>query len=289
MKSVRKICLGLACFCIALGIVLAIFAYTIGGNRVYYNTDHSYELEDTVEEVMSLDFDISLASVQIETGDNFHVSIRNMPEDAYKSYVQNGTWVIREDENSDNFVNLFGLKLPIHSNMISLSYKDDSYPKIIITIPEGFHADKIKLRMDAGTIYADKLSGDNVDIEVGAGSMHVKELIANNYADMECGVGELVVDDMKAGDVNLDCGFGSIRIDGSILGDCYAESGVGNIALNLEGNEEDYNYTIDCGIGNVILNESNYSFTANKTIRNKDAIGSFDLDCGIGQIELYVR
>jgi len=289
MKSVKRICLGLACITIALGIILVIFAWSFGGNRIYGASDNNYELEDTVEEITSMEIDVSYGTVKIVTGDKFHVKITNMPKNGYKSYVKDNTWIIEEDEDSDYLVEIFGFKIPVFSFGLGLDYSSDNAPKIIVTIPEGFHAQELIFDLDAGLLTANSLSGDKVELTVDAGKMEIDELIANTYVELTCGAGDLEVKRATVNNANVDCGLGRIRIKGSILGDSYVTCGVGDVSLDLDGNEEDYNYSIDCGIGHVIINDRSYSGTIDKTVRNNNAIGSFELDCGVGRIELIIK
>lgn len=289
MKTGKRICLGLACITIALGIILVIFSVSFGGNKVFKHKDYTYKLEDVAEEVSSLDFDLSYGAIKIVSGDSFHVFMNNIPEDGYTSYVKNGTWIIEDSENSNDIINFFGIKIPFDSFGINVNIDEDNTPNMIITIPEDFHGENINIDLGAGMLTADKISGDKVTLTVGAGKMEVKELNVSSYVDMECGAGELVISEMTAQDVKVDCGVGNLRIKGSILGNAKINCGLGNVSLDLNGDEDSYNYTIDCGIGNVIINDRSYRGTTHTTINNKNTIGNFDLECGIGQIKLYVR
>lgn len=289
MKSISKVFLGLACITISLGILIVILAYSIGGNSVHTYSDYTYELDDTVEDVIALDFDLSYADVKIVSGDNFNVSIENMPKDGYKSYVSNGTWVIKEDFDNVNRIKLFGIDLPVSTNWFGFQYNDFKSSKITITIPEDFHGNEIEIELGAGVLYAEKISGDNVEFSVGAGTMEVDEVKAINYVGFENGAGNLTVHDMEATDVNVEGGVGEIKISGSIKRDCTVETGVGSVFLDINGNEENYNYSVDCGIGHVIINDKDYKGITDKTIRNNNSVGEFRLECGIGKIELYVR
>ena len=54
----------------------------------------------------------------------------------------------------------------------------------------------------------------------------------------------------------------------------------------MKGSEEDYNYRIECGMGNVTVGSSSYGGVAcEKNIDNGSAY-DFDLDCGMGNVEI---
>lgn len=303
MKSISRIFLGLACITISLGILIVILAYAIGGGKdyIYKNTNYTsnvnntsetnnrYELNAYAEDVTSIDFELSYGKVTIETGDEFHVRIDNMPEEGYKSYVKNGTWFIKEDMNRDNVIRIFDWNIPIGDIGFGFGENDVKSSSITITIPEDFHGKDLNIDLGAGSLNADKLSADTVKLTVGAGSMEVESLNATNLIEIENGAGNLIIHDLNALDVEVDCGVGDIKINGNIGRDCNVQTGIGNVFLDIEGDEENYNYTVDCGIGHVIINDKSYNGITDTTIRNNNSIGTFRLECGIGKIELHVR
>ena len=80
-----------------------------------------------------------------------------------------------------------------------------------------------------------------------------------------------------------------MKIAGEILGNLDADCGVGEIKLDLSGREEDYNYNISCGVGDIDLNDKHYSFAEDDIIRNENAIGTFNLNCSVGSLEVNIR
>lgn len=289
MKSIRRICLGIACISIALGIILVVLSFSIGGKQMIYNSDATYSFEDTVEGVKSINVDVAFGTVNIVNGDSFHINMKNITEDGYESYVKDGIWYIKNKEDSDFSFNLFGNDIRFFSFNFLGVHIGDSFPIITIEVPESFSAEDIKVDIGSGDFNADFIRGKQVELYVGAGSMEVDKLIASNKTTLECGAGEFVVDELDTKDANFECGMGSIDITGSIKGDTYADNGIGSIYLNLAGNSEDYNYYVDCGIGSVIINNKSYSGITEKTIRNNNPVGTFELECGIGEIEIQVR
>lgn len=63
-----------------------------------------------------------------------------------------------------------------------------------------------------------------------------------------------------------------------------ADCGVGELLLNLKGVKEDYNYDLECGIGEIRCADESYSgFGKDYTIDNH-AAKNMEIECGIGQI-----
>ena len=62
------------------------------------------------------------------------------------------------------------------------------------------------------------------------------------------------------------------------------DCGVGELLLNLKGVKEDYNYDLECGIGEIRCADESYSgFGKDYTIDNH-AAKNMEIECGIGQI-----
>jgi hypothetical protein len=54
--------------------------------------------------------------------------------------------------------------------------------------------------------------------------------------------------------------------------------------LNLDGEEDDYSYDIESGVGNINIEDDHYQSISDKRINNDGAVGAFKLDCSVGNI-----
>ena len=286
MKSWWRIMLGIGFACIGIGIVFGMFGFAISRGQAAEYRDNSFRFSDTVEGVTSIDLDVNFSKIEIMTGNEFTVEVRNMAKDGFVSYVENGIWHLEDDYDKENSINLFGFQIPVNWNL-GFNYADA--PSILVTIPDDFRAENFDLMVGAGELTMEELNAINCDIIVGAGSMKVQQLNATNTATLEVGAGELVVSNLETLHADFNCGFGSMRVQGLVLGDLSADCGMGEIQMDLIGDEDAYNYYINCGLGNVGINNDNFSFIASRTIRNENAIGSFDLNCGMGSIDVEIR
>ena len=211
----------------------------------------------------------------------FSIDAKHIYEDTFKSYVENGIWYIKDNYNNRNNINLFGISFPIHfgsGNVFS--------PSIVITVPKGFEAENLEIELGAGEMTFEKLATKSFDLSVGAGAVNGRTLTIANHAQISVGAGSINIKDFLADTVDMDCGVGSMRIDGSISGDADIECNVGEIKLDLTGDEDDYNYIVDCGIGEIRINNARYSFNNKEKIYNKNAKATFDLNCGVGSIKI---
>ncbi len=271
-----------------LGIVAVVGSLVVIGIAVsallfhfwfYNDTAEVTSYDDTVEGISSIEMDIDAGKIILREGSEFHVDAENMPEGSFTSSVENGTWCIKVDAEGSSHFQIFGINIPFRHTTV---YKD---MKITVTIPEDFHAEDMTLELGAGSFEAKRLTSDNLVVDIGAGSMDVDTVNITDYANFTVGAGELAINDLTAEDTKFDCGVGSIRVNGIITGDNNIHCGIGEIDMNLDGAESDYNYSIDCGLGEVkIGNKTNVTNTSMNIDNDQD--NSFSIDCGIGSIEL---
>lgn len=290
MKVWWKIMLGVAFFCIGVGIVIGMIGFAIGRSHSVSSRNNTYSFSDTVEGVESIDLDVKFSKVEIVNGNEFSVEVKNMMKDGFQSYLEDGTWHLEDKYDDDSIVNLFGFEVPISEGWFNWDFELEDYsPYILVTIPNDFVANDYKINLGAGELDMEELNAASCNIRVGAGSMKIKQLDTSNNIILEVGVGELVLSNLKTQDAELNCGMGSIRVIGEVLKDLSADCGMGEIELDLSGKEKDYNFNVDCGMGEVRINSHHYDFIASKSLRNQDAIGTFDLNCGMGSIRVELQ
>ena len=123
--------------------------------------------------------------------------------------------------------------------------------------------------MGAGTVYLNRdIETEKLSVEMGAGEFESKNPVTAREADLEIGTGSMTFADLSAG-----------KIDG--------ECGLGELDLTLTGTQEDYNYELECGVGNLDVGSDSYSgLGREKTISNKGADRKLDLECGMGNVSV---
>lgn len=120
--------------------------------------------------------------------------------------------------------------------------------KVIVILPQG-------------------MSFQEVDLEIGAGKASIEGLITTSL-DVAVGAGQA---DIKMLDVK----------------EMNAETGAGKLNVEVLGKEKDYSYQLECGIGNINIAGQSYSGLGNeKEIRNENAKGELDIECGVGEVRV---
>lgn len=283
MKSFLRVWLGIAIISIGLGIGLLIVAVCSGVRwEDAWNEQSTFTtMEQSYEGVEKLDLNISYGEVKIVSGNNFSISAENIVEDELNSNVENGVWYIKEDDTK--YSKFFGISFPVRK---FFSFGDHFTPKITVTLPEGFTADSIILKVGAGTLDADSINSETGEFTVDAGKMQINELSVAKESTYNVGAGEMVIKEANIGNIIVDCGVGNVEIDGSVYGDNNIKSGVGKVDLSLQGSVEEYSYDISCGIGDIDIDGDSYHNINGKVIDNNSADNRLNLNCGIGNISV---
>lgn len=276
MKTFSKIWVGLGFLAIGFGIALVIIA---GCNGITVEDIPTFSKSESYSDIKSLDFQLGYGKVTIEEGDNFHIEADNLPDNNFKSYVENGTWVIKSKYT--NCFRVFDINIPA-GHMGHWNFGRE--PEINITVPEGFEADKISLDLGAGVLNADNIKAKEGSFSVGAGTMTIDKIQVNDKSDYKIGAGKLELDNVNASNMSVDCNVGHAQISGSISGNNNIRCDVGKVNLDLDGKQNDYYYQIDSSIGNVIINDENYKNNDRRSIGNDSSENKLFLDCSVGNI-----
>ena len=141
--------------------------------------------------------------------------------------------------------------------------------QIKVIVPSGKDFDTVSLGVDMGTIDLEcDLKVQELSMEVGAGEFSGYGNITAAYCDLQVGAGTIDIDQLDIQKLNADCGAGEID-------------------MVVTGKEKDYNYDLSCGMGEINLEDSEYSgLGIEKNISNEGARKDMVLECGMGEIDV---
>lgn len=289
MKSFTRACLIFSGVVISIGLVLIIiggalgagstfatmirdgkFSFNFGNNSTIISNPKLTDGYDEFKNIEELSIDLKYAELNIETIDSntYQVKAENVLE-GFTCKEENGKLVIK-----DNIKNNWRIR-----------FGDNYHPTITLYIPANASFDKVKIDIGAGSVNANNFVTNKLAIDLGAGKFEGSSITAGE-SDISVGAGSLVIDQFVTDKIDLDCGTGKLELTGSINGDADIENGLGNITLSLKNNESDFNYDIDCGIGNVIVGEQSIGGIATKRTISNDADNTMEIECGVGSIEI---
>lgn len=223
------------------------------GNAQYHSSDIDWDALDgnTVDMDFASDLEISLKYdellIQEYDGDKIRVNVAN-------------------DTKNDVVVKETSGKITI-TDTRSGNVKKKKQIKVIV--PSGKDFDTVSLGVDMGTIDLEcDLKVQELSVEVGAGEFSGYGNITAAYCDLQVGAGTIDIDQLDIQKLNADCGAGEID-------------------MVVTGKEKDYNYDLSCGMGEINLEDSEYSgIGIEKNISNEGARKDMVLECGMGEIDV---
>lgn len=188
-----------------------------------------------------------------------------------KVNVKNAEITIFATEDTDNIVYYSDKEEDISKiNGSTLKIEDNtSIQKKIeleIYIPIGV-LKEIEIEAVNGTISADKMVADNVTIEIDNASVQIDELMATDKAELQINAGQMVIGYYSGTKLEAECAMGSIMVV-------------------CEGNRSDYNYDLECGMGNIQVDEDSYSGIGEDIRVNNGGEKSIKAECAMGEIRL---
>lgn len=223
------------------------------GNVQYHSSDIDWDALDgnTVDMDFASDLEISLKYdellIQEYDGDKIRVNVAN-------------------DTKNDVVVKETSGKITITDTRSGNVKKKK---QIKVSIPSVKEFDTVSLGVDMGTIDLEcDLKVQELSVEVGAGEFSGYGNITAAYCDLQVGAGTIDIDQIDVQKLNADCGAGEID-------------------MVVTGKEKDYNYDLSCGMGEINLEDSEYSgIGIEKNISNEGARKDMVLECGMGEIDV---
>lgn len=122
-----------------------------------------------------------------------------------------------------------------------------------------------------------------VSLSVGAGSLEIESVSAEDLS-VEVGAGEVIISNFQADEADFDCGAGSIEARGEVRSKADLKCGVGSIEYTAFGHETEYNYDIECGIGEIICGSNSYSGLGRDQSIDNNADKEISIEGGIGSV-----
>lgn len=211
------------------------------------------------ESIKSIDGKFGACRILVTEGETFSIEQKNMGSNKVDvNLSSDGTLSIT---NKENLLGIF--------SGISLK-KEHLCPTILLTLPKNLYL-------------------ENFVIDLGAGSFEAKEVnIQCKKAKLTVGAGQIIVKEINSTQTELNCGMGSIDVQGKLTSKINAECGMGSIIATIMGNESDYGYQAQVGLGEVKVGNNKINglsqYTSTITAENK-----IIANCGMGAIKFHFK
>lgn len=209
--------------------------------------------------------EMKATNVRIELGEEFQV----LADEEVVEFRRNGKKVELEEKDWGFFGNW---------------HKVGGEVKVILPRKMG-NLKKVEIKTGAGTVYAEGISADEVELELGAGKTEFVGLIARGKVKISGGAGYLAIREAELMDLDLDMGVGKVELSGKLQGDSDIDAGVGKLEMTLKGSESDYKLKFKKGLGSITVNGVNIGDGGVWG----DGKSVVKVDGGVGAIEIRVE
>ncbi len=217
--------------------------------KVKTNAEDKNERIYTTSEVftnMEIDFGAGLLDIYYDDVDEIEIHEKNI--DGLKVEVKNNTLKIKNELE------------------VTLGDIDDMDNRsLAIIIPRDMVFGEVDLDIGAAQANINDISAKDISITIGAGQANISNISVDNM-EMEVGAGAAIVSNLTV--TNLD-----------------VEAGMGQVTVELCGAQIDYNYNVECGMGNVVVGDHSYGGVGAKHHGNNHQAGKLiDIECGMGEV-----
>lgn len=222
------------------------------------NTTVASNNSQTYDAVTSLDMEIKGAEVYVKVGDEF-----------------------KAETNGENIeITQEGNKLVIEED--EYNWFDNNNQYVTIYIPEDMILDRVEMSTGAGIIEVEKISANNLDMELGAGKVTINQINVYNKSEIEGGAGKIEVISGELANLTMDMGAGNAEITAKVTGQSRFDVGVGKLDLSVMGSASEYTFEVNKGIGDITVGEVS---ATDGTIIGTGA-NKISLEGGIGNIHV---
>lgn len=265
-KLIKTVAICFAIFLIA-NMIGGIFWVLSFFSRASWTSREDYShYEETYDNVSAIEVDVISSSVMISQGDTFQV-VADVVTDSFSSSIKNGTLKVQEKK-----VWFGSFNGTIH-----------------ITVPNTVLS-QLKVNAGAGEITIDSVKSRDLDVDQGAGILTIYNSLFD-HASIDGGAGALNISSSVITDLDLDTGVGKVEIDALLYGKNEIECGVGEVLLHL-GTPEDYQITVEKGLGTIIIDGMNQKDGAvfgsgNNLLSIEGGVGNINVDFREASLENY--
>ena len=245
------------------GIASGLTSITSLFNNFKNNNENIYVFTvDEINEIDNLKIDLKTSNLVVKSGNTFSIHTNNR---YVKQTLNNESLTIKEN----SYFNL------------------SSNNEVIITIPNDKIFNKINISMGAGNVNLENLTSLYLNIDAGAGNISFDNLSVTEEFDLNGGAGNITINNSQVKNLDLDNGIGEFKFSGYLFGDNEIDMGVGNANLYLYSDIDEYNFYVNKGIGNIIINGEKIS--DEYKVSNDENIKTIKIDGGVGNIVIISK
>lgn len=237
-------------------------------------------------DIRNIDIEIGGSHLIIRESENDYIQIaRDSDARAVKYQLKNGTFRLYSEKSyrwwDGKLRGTVYLYLPKGMSLDSIDVEIGAGTLESI----GLEANEIDVETDAGAAVIESLYGNEIDVSANAGTVEIYEVTAQSIS-ADAGAGSISIQNLSAEDVELNASAGSLSIEGEVGRNADIECGAGSVSMTLQGMETDYDYRLECAMGEIDINGDEYRGLSNERNIRNGGKGVFDIECSVGSVEI---
>lgn len=200
------------------------------------NSDNSSVQADEVQKyrgIRQIDADISAGTLEIRKTTDSEVKV--------ETAGMKSSWGFKQRQDEDTLV--LSMKKKVSTKNVK--------SKVTVYLPKNLELQDVSMNLGAGVLYIEDITTGSLDIDMGAG--------------------QATVEQFKAGGLTVSCGAGEVTMTGEVETGADLECGTGQITYHATGSEEDYNYDVKAGIGDIAIGSRSISGLGKENFINNEA------------------
>lgn len=266
MKKITKIMLIIAGVLTAISVICTVAAFAMGLTTEYF-----------VKMIQDGRFSFDAGDFHISLGEE---GTYDFEGEISSTEIQGATITTCEIEELCTSMDIeFG------AGWIAIRYADVEH--IEIGFLEGF---KPSIKVKNGTLVIEAKTGIGIrDNELDTSQMFIRIPRDMHFDEitMELGASQADIENLDVDKLVVEVGAGQASISRLIVDEMKLEVGVGQLDIAMYGNESDYNYHIECGVGEIQIGDTSYSGLASAhEVYDADIKKAIDVECGIGKVNI---
>lgn len=166
-----------------------------------------------------------------------------------------------------------------------VNWKHDNRHNHTLYMPGGISLDELSIKAGGGDCNLENITIREIDVDAGAMTFAGRNVTADEV-EFDVGAGTVELYDVDFGKTELSAGAGTVYAKGAFRRELSADCAMGAVEIVAKGKESDYNYELDCAMGDISIDGKSYSGLSKKKVIDNGAPSTFELDCAMGTISV---
>lgn len=167
-----------------------------------------------------------------------------------------------------------------------------------------YSGDNVRVEISDSTLLTCEQNGEELEISFGAGEhsiwqwmkrksaaaseirIYVPETLLLKRLYVEVGASDFQAEGIRCRDLEMICGAGKLSFSGEVKRNCSVECGMGAVEMLLKGMEKDFDYSLECGLGNIRIQDGPELAGAGEYTKDNRSGREMELECGLGSISV---